>query len=46
MGKRTDKLADELILNSKMKLNQKENFDFPERPIRTKIKIFLRRHLN
>ena len=28
-----------------MKLNQKENFDFPERPIRTKIKIFLRRHL-
>lgn len=44
-GKRTDKLADELILNSKMKLNQKENFDFPERPIRTKIKIFLRRHL-
>ena len=28
-----------------MKLSQKENYDFPERPLRTKIKIFLRRHL-
>ena len=44
-GKRTDKLADELIINSKMKLSQKENFDFPVRPIRTKIKIFLRKYL-
>ena len=39
-GKRTDKLADELILNSKNEIKSKENFDFQSVPYELKLKFF------